>query len=655
MAAISIQLSGLALLLLPFWVAAIGWVSGRVLGIRIGRWRSILAASIGWLFGAAATAATLRPEDDSAAIVIPLVIFFGVLATLPVAIILDLVARRAPDRGRRRRWRHPIRAVRGAVAPLGRFRQLASNAREENLLHVRYRSAAALDSPDLARRLRVVLERSGGMFVKFGQIAATRTDLLPSTITDEFSRLHADVERIPPEQLEAVLEGDLGEPVSQAFQEFEFEPLAAASVGQTHRATLRDGHPVVVKVQRPGMDELVRRDGSVLTLVARTLERRVEAARRVGAQRLAEELIRSIEAELDYQREALAGTRLRANREGDLGVAVPAVHGALTTRRVLVMDEVHGRPLTDAGAVNEVPVTRRELARRLLASFLGQILQDGYYHADPHPGNILLDADGTLWLLDFGSVGRLDPVTLEALQGIAMGFSMRDASLIARAVRHLVGDDLTDMRVLERDMALLLGEAQGVGFSPAVLGGVLDVMERHGLRPPSTMLLLSRSLLTLEGTLKLIDPEFSLPAEASELVASEGLADIGTPQELLRRELVRVLPALRTLPEHAETLAGQLRSGRLVLRSERYAGGDRLVVEGWLDRVLLAAASGLGALTSGAVLIAGSMTTDTDIRTALWILGFSGLTAASVLAMRTVAQSLHGQSMRRDWPLDSSD
>ena len=141
------------------------------------------------------------------------------------------------------------------------------------------------------------------------------------------------------------------------------------------------------------------------------------------------------------------------------------------------------------------------------------------------------------------------------------------------------------MRVLERDMSLLLGEAQGGGFSPAVLGGVLDVMERHGLRPPSTMLLLSRTMLTLEGTLKADRPRFSLPAEATALVASEGLADIGTPEELLRRELVRALPALRTLPEHAETLAGQLRSGRLVVRSEHYGGGDRLVVEGWLDRV----------------------------------------------------------------------
>jgi len=151
MAAISIKVGGAALLLLPFWVGAIAWLSGRVLGVRIGRWRSAVAGSIGWLLGAAAASVTLPDGSDSAAIVVPVVIAFGVLATLPVAIVLDLVARRAPRHGRRlHRWRHPIRVVRGALAPLSRFRELVGNARQEHLLHVRYRSTTALASPDLA-------------------------------------------------------------------------------------------------------------------------------------------------------------------------------------------------------------------------------------------------------------------------------------------------------------------------------------------------------------------------------------------------------------------------------------------------------------------------------------------------------------------------
>ena len=284
----------------------------------------------------------------------------------------------------------------------------------------------------------------------------------------------------------------------------------------------------------------------------------------------------------------------------------------------------------------------------MLASFLEQILRDGYYHADPHPGNVLIDSEGILWLLDFGAIGQIDPVTRDALQGIAAGLSLKDASVLARAVRYLVGDDEIDMRQLERDLSILLGEVESGGLSPAAMLGVMDVMNRHGLRPPRSMLLLSRTLLTLDGTLKTIDREFALASEAQELVARERYDALGSPEDLARRELVRALPALRTLPEHAETLASQLRSGRLVVRTERYAGSDQAVVERWLNRVLVVVAGGAGALISTVLLVAGSLTPDKVVRDAMWVLGFAGLTCGTVLLMRTVAQALHAQTASRD-------
>ena len=633
------------LLVLPLWIALIGVLSGRVLGVQIGRLRIAFAAILGWAIGLIAGLIALGPKNQHPALVISLSVFFGVLASLPLAIVIDVISHGRPRRGRGI-WalRHPVRASRSLLSPLGRFREIVENARAENLLHIRYRTPAALTSSDFARRVRLVLERSGGMFVKFGQIAATRSDLLPDTLTSELSNLHANVRRLSSEEVQSVLATELAEPVDKAFAEFEFEPLAAASIGQTHKARLHDGRPVVAKLQRPGLEDIVRRDSAVLSFVARQLERRVELARRVGIRDLAEELITSIEAELDYGREVVAGLRLRENRGSDNGVQVPVVHPTLSTRRLLVMDEVVGQSISNVAAVDAVPVGRRQLAQRLLASFLAQILRDGYYHADPHPGNILIDADGVLWLLDFGAVGRIDPISREALEAIALGFSMRDASLIARAVRHLVGESAQlDVRQLERDMSLLLGEIESAGFGAAALGGVIDVIDRHGLRPPRPMLLLSRTLITLEGTLNTLDPGFDLGREAEQIVAREHRDDFGSPEELAKRELVRALPALRTLPEHTEAIATQLRSGRMVLRTERYAGPDRLVVEAWLNRILVAASGAAGAIASAVLLVAGSLTSNRTIRDVIWTLGFMGLTATTVLLMRSVAQALHAQ------------
>jgi ubiquinone biosynthesis protein len=646
---INLQLGLEYVLLLPIWLILIGLLASRILGIHIGRWRAGVAAFFGWNFGIVAAALIFDQPKPSPFDLIPLTIFFGVLITLPLAIVLDVITRPAgPPRRRRRR---PIKAVKGAFAPLGRFRELVGNARHENLVSPRYRSAAALDSPDFARRLRNVLEESGGMFVKFGQIASTRSDLLPRTVTDELSNLQSDVRPAPEPEVMEVLEKELGEPVDKAFESFTSEPLAAASIGQTHRAVLKGGLRVVVKVQRPGIDDLVYRDSAVLGLVARQLDRRVPAAHRVGIKDLADELIAGIESELSYADEASAGMRLKENRADDEGIDVPGVHITLSTDRVLVMDEVVGRPVSDAEAVDAAAVSRTELARRLLTSMLGQILGDGLYHADPHPGNVMVSADGTLWLLDFGAVGRLDPLALEGLQGIALGFTLRDPSLLARAVRMLTGDDIADLRPLERDLARLLGEVGDVGgMSPAVLNGVLDTMERHGLKPPGSMVLLGRTLLTLEGTLRVIDPTFDLAPAASELLAGERRDDLADPEELIRREVIRALPALRSLPDHAETLAGQLRTGRLTVRTERYAGGDRRVVDEWVHRMLIVAVAGLGAIASGVLLIAGSLSTLDGVRYTLLGIGFAGVTFALVLLMRSTAQSLRHLPVRSDRP-----
>jgi ubiquinone biosynthesis protein len=646
----------LSVLLLILFVIAVGKLTGRLLGIRLGNLRGAIVGLIGWVAGllaaiyivGEASGSWRRIDVETAGdgiSVIAIVLVFGVLAAMPVAIVIDLITRTGPPHGprrRRRRLLHPIRAVRAALAPYGRLRELVANARRENLLHFRYASRSALESPDLSRRLRAVLEDSGGMLVKLGQIASTRTDVLPAATTEELAKLRADVRKVPEAEVREMLETELGEPVERAFGSFEFEPLAAASIGQTHRAVLADGTPVVVKVQRPGIDEVVARDAAVLRLATSQLERRVEAARAIRLGDFSEELIAGLEEELDYLHEGAVGTRLRENRATDAGIAVPRVHASLSTARVLVMEQVVARPIVDPEALGASPVPRDELARRLLASFIGQVLDDGLFHADPHPGNLLLDAQGTIWMLDFGSVGRLDARALDGLRGIALGVATDEPGILARAARTLAGDDgFVDLRALETDMSVQLGALdEPGGLDPRVIGEVLAVMQRHGMRPPSSITLLARALITLEGTLRGIDPGLSLVKTSREVVMTDHRDAFGTPQELLQREALTALPALRTLPEHAETLANQLRSGRLTVRTERFAGADRDVVDAWVDRLVIALIAGMSVIGSAVVLLAAAMTGSDDIRTALWILGFAGLTFSTTLAMRGAARAL---------------
>ncbi len=645
----------LGVLLLIFFAVTVGKLCGRVLGVRLGRVRGVITGVVGWIAGVAAAVFTLAAQDGDGLTLtvhtfggwvafVVLTILFGTLAAMPVAIAVDLITRTGPPHSRRRARRillHPVKSSKDALAPYGRLREVAASARRANLLHLRYASRSALDSPDMSRRLRVVLEDSGGMLIKFGQIASTRDDILPDALTSELAKLRADVRAVPPDEVRTMVESELGESAELAFASFEWEPLAAASIGQTHRAVLHDGTRVVVKVQRPGIAEVVSRDASVLRLASRQLERRVEAARSVNLASLCNELIEGVEAELNYLNEATSGMQLRERRADDVGIAVPKVYSTLTTERILVMEEAVARSISDPQALDESPISRMEIARRVLSSFLGQIIQDGVFHADPHPGNMLIDTSGTVWLLDFGSVGRLDAIERDAMRGIVLGVATNDPSLLARAARDLAGNPGSiDLRALEADLAGSLSQLEGGGVDPRLIGQVLGVMQRHGMNVPPSMTLLARALLTLEGTLKQLEPTFNLGNESKSLAMRDHRDAFGSPQEILQKELLHALPALRTLPEHAETLANQLRAGRLTLRMDRYAGGDRQVVDNWVDRTVIAAVGGFGVMASALLLFGAALTQSNRVQFALWILGFFGLAAGSVLLMRSAARAL---------------
>ena len=321
--AVTIEL-GLGSLLvygLPF-IIVVGWFSSRLLGVHRGWGRSLVAGFFGWV-GGVAVAAVIENHDvrttGQLEDILPLALFFGVLISMFVGLILDVILKPKHGKHHRLRWLlHPIATIKRRLAPLGRFREILRFARHRGLQH--YASSSKVVTPEFARRLRLTLEDCGGMFVKFGQIASTRNDLLPEVITTELAQLQSAARPVPADEVRQVLEQELGASVEEDFASFDFEPLAAASIGQTHRAVLKTGEHVVVKVQRPGIEDIVHRDAAVLRMAAGFVERRVEAARVLGVKRLAEELITSLEKELDYGAEAASGIAFLEHLDDDDGI-----------------------------------------------------------------------------------------------------------------------------------------------------------------------------------------------------------------------------------------------------------------------------------------------------------------------------------------------
>lgn len=495
------------------------------------------------------------------------------------------------------------------------------------------------------RRLAIQL---GGVMIKVGQFLSTRIDVLPPEITEELSGLQDEVAAEPFEAVRAVVEAEFGVPLATRFLAFEETPLAAASIGQVHRALLAPPAgavehlplAVVVKVQRPNIPMIVETDLQALRVVARWVNLFPPVRRRADVPALVDEFSRILREEIDYLSEARHAEIFAANFAGHTEVRIPKVYWEYTTRRVLTLEDVGDIKITDYPAIEAAGIDRAQVAKRLIATYLKQIFEDGFFHADPHPGNLFVHPlagaeeaepepapEWQLVFVDFGMTGTVPPDLMEALQEVLVGVASRDAARLVQAYQRMgILLPNADLQLIEKATQEVFDRFWGktlaeISMSQEEILNLLvefrQLLYQMPFQLPQNLLLLGRCLSILNGICLGLDPQFnvweSVVPYAERLMRAE--------QENLLRPLIKTsLQLLRTLvalPQRADAVLARLAQGRLEIsdpvlhsRLERLEHSARqistaLVFTALLlsatqlalnERYLVAALAGLGAL-----------------------------------------------------------
>lgn len=366
-----------------------------------------------------------------------------------------------------------------------------------------------------AEHLRMALGDLGATFIKLGQALSTRSDFVPTAYVVELSKLQDAAPSVPFEEICGVVCTEFGQPPQETFAEFEDLPMASASIGQAHAARLKSGEQVIVKVQRPGVAQLVEQDLEILSGMAEWASVHTHLGRDYNLPALVEEFAYTLRNELDYQREAQNALRFRRNFQDDPTIYIPRVYQEYSTRRVLTIERVGGIKVDDLAGLEAAEISRHAVAENSVRLMLREVFEFGFFHADPHPGNFFVQPDESIALIDFGMVGSLSGRLKEALLRIGLAVSQRDTGALVDEFFGLgVAGKWARQAVLERDLDHLLGQYAGRPIkdlaAARVTGEVMEIVRRHRLQFPSDLLMLLRVVAMSELLGARLDPDFRL-------------------------------------------------------------------------------------------------------------------------------------------------
>jgi ubiquinone biosynthesis protein len=531
--------------------------------------------------------------------------------------------------------------LREIVGVLGKY-GLADwlSTRRIGLLRKTLKSAQGqrLDQVKTEQRVRMALLELGTTFVKLGQMLSTRPDLVGPALAAELSQLQDSNPADKPEVVRRTIEAELGQPPEQIFEKFSYEPMASGSIGQVHAAVLPGGIEVAVKVAHQGIEERIQRDLNLLYGLAELAQRHVPMLRNYRPVEVVRDFRRTLLRELDFGRERRNLEEFARLFAGDETVHFPAVYPDRCSRRVLTMEMLQGTPGTQAATA--LGLDRPEFARRAATMYLNMIFRDGFYHADPHPGNYVILPGGSVGVLDCGMVGRLDDVLREEMEGILQAIGERDAEGLTERVMRLgeAPPDL-DRKGLHADLADFVAEYGTRTLAEldvgAALGEVIDVIARYHVVLPREASLLLRTLLVLDGTARQLDPTFSLAELISDLRGRAGWL-LGARRfyrgtRRVARDFERLM---RLLPGDVADVLHRLRTGTFEIKHEHHR------LEESVNRLVLGLLTASLLLSSALLLRGGESDAPGIVRL---ILGLLCLGLGGFLGFRVV------------WSINSSD